>query len=491
MISLTLNIGKLFHTLEAQRTLQFMLENKYLDPTAQKAYLDGINGCVEHVMVVQETLQHAKLNKKTVHLTSFDCEDAFGSVPHMLIPHVMSHYFLPETIITYITSLYTKLQGKVCTKDWDTEIFRFLKGVFQGDPYSGVIFLIVFNPLIEHIKKHKETHGYSISTVKHGVKSVITTPFADDFNLITQNKTMHQELVTDVENKIKSMGLVIKPKKCRSLSIHKGKTVNIQFQLKDKETGDNINIASVIEKPMKFLGSEVAESNTRKAMFASLYSKLKQKLENIDNSTLRGEYKTAIYSRYALPSLRYYFSVHQIHKTHEEKLDALARLYLKKWLGIQKHGVTDTAIFHPYMLGLKAPSHLYKEAHAGNHAIVRTKGDPIVNHALDSRLEREEAWKLKNSTIVEVQNMWQKYQNEIQIKKTQGKNAVNTQNNSVKNAKKFMKDELKKQTICDWNTRVRKLTFQGDFTKLQIDEKEKFFGKVLPTISQKESCHLH
>ena len=73
------------------------------------------------------------------------------------------------------------------------------------------------------------------------------------------------------------MGLVIKPKKCRSLSIHKGTTVNIQFQLKDKETGDNINIASVIDKPMKFLGSEVAESNTPKAMFASLYSKLKQK----------------------------------------------------------------------------------------------------------------------------------------------------------------------------------------------------------------------
>ena len=40
-----------------------------------------------------------------------------------------------------------------------------------------------------------------------------------------------------------------------------------------------------------------------------------------------------------------------------------------------------------------------------------------------------------------------------------------------------MKDELKKQTICDWNTRVRKLTFQGDFTKLQIDEKENVFWK--------------
>ena len=94
-------------------------------------------------------------------------------------------------------------------------------------------------------------------------------------------------------------------------------------------------------------------------MFASLYSKLKGKLENIDKSTLRGEYKCNIYSRYALPSIRFYFSIHQIHKSHKEQLDSLARSYLKKWLDIQKHGVTDAAIFHPYMLCVKAPSKLY------------------------------------------------------------------------------------------------------------------------------------
>ena len=287
MISLTLNIGKLYHTLEAHRTLQFMLENNYLDPTAQKAYVDGINGCVEHVMVVQEILHHAKLNKKTVHLTSFDCGDAFGSVPHILIPHVMSHYQLPETIITYITTLYTKLEGKVYTKGWETDIFKFLKGVFQGDPYSGIIFLIIFKPIIEYIKKHNETHGYSISTIKKGAKSVITTPFADDFNLITHNKTIHQQLVTDVETKPKSMGLVIKPKKCRSLSIEKGKTTNIPFILKEKETGKEITVAIIIDKPLKFLGSEVAEINSPSALFVSLFSKLKEKLEKSEKSTFK------------------------------------------------------------------------------------------------------------------------------------------------------------------------------------------------------------
>ena len=216
-------------------------------------------------------------------------------------------------------------------------------------------------------------------------------------------------------------------------------------------------------------------------MFVSLFSKLKEKLENIEKSTLRGEYKAAIYSSYALPSLRFYFSVHQIHKTHEEKLDFLAKQYLKKWLGIQKHGVTDTALFHPYMLGLKAPSQVYKEAHAGNHAIVRTKGDTTVNHAIDSRLEREEAWKRKNSTTVEMENMWQKYQDENTIKIAHGIESPKGNYKNVLNAKKYMREEVKKQTICDWNTKVKKLTFQGDFTKLQIDEKENVLWKSFAT----------
>ena len=191
MISLTLNIGKLYHTLEANRTLQYMLLNDYLANSAQKAYIEGVNGCIEHVVVVQEVIEHARLNNKTTNVTWFDLQDAFESVPHVLIPYVMAHYNFPEKIFTCITSFYTKLHGKVITVEWESEVFQFLKGVFQSDPLSGIIFLVVFNPIIQYIKKHNEKHGYQITTKNSTVKNVITTPFADDFNLITHNKTKH------------------------------------------------------------------------------------------------------------------------------------------------------------------------------------------------------------------------------------------------------------------------------------------------------------
>ena len=131
----------------------------------------------------------------------------------MLIPIVMNYYNLPTQITKYITHLYSKLEGQIKTQNWEGDIFKFLKGVFQGDPFSGVIFLIIFNPIIEYIKKHKETHGYELKTEKNA-KFVNTTPFADDFNIISRNSTRHQQLVKDVENKLKSMGLIIKAPKC-------------------------------------------------------------------------------------------------------------------------------------------------------------------------------------------------------------------------------------------------------------------------------------
>ena len=173
---------------------------------------------------MKEAIQHAKLNNKTLHATWLDLKDAFGSVPHVLIPYVMSYYHIPQQIITYITSLYSKLEGKVYTKEWESEFYKFLRGVFQGDPFSGIIFLVVFNTLVEFLKKHKETHGYQISTKETGVKSVVTTPFADDFNKLTRSKSMQQNLISDIEEKLESMGLVVKPEKCRSLSIIKAKS---------------------------------------------------------------------------------------------------------------------------------------------------------------------------------------------------------------------------------------------------------------------------
>ena len=213
------------------------------------------------------------------------------------------------------------------------------------------------------------------------------------------NKAQNQKLISDIENKIKSMGLVIKPSKCASLSIQSGKSAEVTFNLTENGTMKPIEL--IKNKPQKFLGSIVTALNKPQEMFTFLSEKLNKKLENIDNSSLRGENKLKIYSRYALISMRYHLSVHDIHKIHLDKLDNIARKFLKKWLNIPSHGASDISIFHPYVLGVKTPSQLYLEGHAGNYTMMRLKFRMIrflflllktvtmLVHQLDTRFQKQ------------------------------------------------------------------------------------------------------
>ena len=124
------------------------------------------------------------------------------------------------------------------------------------------------------------------------------------------------------------------------------------------------------------------------------------------------------------------------------------------------------------MLNVKSPSQLYKEAHAGNYAMMRSKGDEVVNHMLDSRLERESGWAKKFSTTSHMHTLWQENIENGQLQETHKDEPYEVKKRKVQVAKKAMQKSIKQETLECWNEKVRKLTFQGSFMDLLIEEKE-------------------
>ena len=181
-----------------------------------------------------------------MHGTWFDLEDAFGSVPHILIEETVKRNHLPENIQNYMSSFYSNCSAVVQTPSWKSEIFRFSRGVFQGDPLSPTVFLMVFNPVLLKLQGMEEKFGYKLHS-DNSTTSVITLPYADDFCLITTDMRRHQIIINEIQDCINSMGMKLKPSKCRGLSIRSGKSENISFHI------GNHRIPSICEEDQKFL----------------------------------------------------------------------------------------------------------------------------------------------------------------------------------------------------------------------------------------------
>ena len=243
MIALTNCIGKLYHLILAKRFTTYLTKNRYIDDKFQKAFLPGINGYNEHNIVLDELVKDAKHKKRTLHVTFVDLADAFGSVPHSLFAHSLKRNNFPPEIGLYVHNFYSNLQATVQTNSFKSNILTFKRGVFQGDLLSRIIFLLVFNPVLQFLQENSK-FGYKIKEDEQ----FITLPYADDLCIITSDKTTQQRLMNKINEQIISMGMKIKPSKCRSFSLSSGKHSVIHFKF-----GGN-SIPSISEEEKKFLG---------------------------------------------------------------------------------------------------------------------------------------------------------------------------------------------------------------------------------------------
>ena len=170
-----------------------------------------------------------------------------GSVPHSLIQETLKRNHLPENIQSYLNNFYSNGTAVVQTSSWRSEPFAFKCGVFQGDPLSPTVFLMVFNPVLLKLKNMEEKFGYKLHSDSK-TTPIITLPYADDFCLITTDLRTHQKIINEIQSNICSMGMKLKPSKCRSLSIRSGTSSKISFNI------GNTSIPSISEEEQTFLG---------------------------------------------------------------------------------------------------------------------------------------------------------------------------------------------------------------------------------------------
>ena len=197
------------------------------------------------------------------------------------------------------------------------------------------------------------------------------------------------------------MGLKLKPSKCRSVSICGVTATSVPFYLSDDE------ISTLDQDSHMFLGSLITFRNKPAEVYEYIHEKLSTGLDRIDKSLIRNEHKLRVYADYLLPSLRFHLTVNDMCISHYNSLDKLANRFLKKWSGLP-HPATVAFLHMPNGLAIKRIADVYYESHTSAHISSRMKGDGVVNHFLDSRIEREGKWSSKKSVVCKSEDVFLK-----------------------------------------------------------------------------------
>ena len=105
----------------------------------QKAFTPGVAGCMEHQEKLWKTLVDAQYNQKSVNVCWIDLANAYGSVSHNLIHFALKHYNAASPFQNIVNNFYTNPSATIITKEWSTNVFRFLLVFFKG-----ILFQICF-----------------------------------------------------------------------------------------------------------------------------------------------------------------------------------------------------------------------------------------------------------------------------------------------------------------------------------------------------------
>ena len=165
-ISLQLTIYKLCAAIIARRIPSWATATSSFSP-AQKGYL-AFDGCAEHNFLLRSMLTDSRRRRRNLVLTWLDIREAFPSVSHHLMLFLMERLGLLGSILLVVQDIYSQSTIAVRTgRESYTPPHPIPQrnGVKQGCPLSPILFNIVLEGLLRHLRHWLRTRSMHLPTL--------------------------------------------------------------------------------------------------------------------------------------------------------------------------------------------------------------------------------------------------------------------------------------------------------------------------------------
>ena len=291
----------------------------------QKGFISNVNGCSEHIGVLNELIAHATRNKRDINILTLDFANAFGSVDHQQIIDGLNAIGFPPSFCNWIENLYTDNVTSFAVNGEISHCIPMNRGVRQGCPFSPILFNICLEPLLRQLLTHHKSDGYRVGNLSFNVQA-----FADDVVLISHTPEQMRNMLNTVEAFCSVTGMKLTGSKCKWLSyvIREGRRVASSETLRINE--DEIKSINITDC-LKYLGAPIAVNRGAKMKFTEDYlMKVRHQVNQLLLSPLTLSQSLDAIRRLVIPQLDFICMNGVVSMNDVKKLDENIRGLIQK-----------------------------------------------------------------------------------------------------------------------------------------------------------------
>ena len=257
--------------------------------------------CLEQLMINKTILEEVTENRRSLITMWLDYQKVFDSVPHKWLIKALELEKVPERIITAIKTLMKKWSTNVNIQYGATSIesqpIQYLRGIFQGDSGSVLLFFLSVNPLSYLLNK---LQGYGIGKTGNRNQNISHLFFIDDLKLFATNINQMKLLLDQVPQFSNDIGMKFGQSKCSYMVVEKGKTTAATVPI----TINSITINPVKEgDSYKYLGQDENLGYVGPVNKKRVTSEYYKRVKKIWKSELSAYNKHVAHNAFAVPVL--------------------------------------------------------------------------------------------------------------------------------------------------------------------------------------------
>lgn len=314
-------LWKLLTGVFAEKTYHHLSSNKLL-PVEQKGGRRGSQGTKDHLAIDKTVLRNCKRRLTNLCMAWIDFKKAYDMVPHSWVLKCLRMFGVADNIIAIMASSMPNWKTNLTANSQQLGVVSIKRGIFQGDTFSPLLFVIALIPLT--IILNKTGIGYKLEKKGPEINHLL---FMDDLKLFAKNEEQVDSLVQTVHLCCKDIGMEFGISKCAVVTMQRGKHRESRGII--LPTGETI--ADPEESGYKYLGILELDSILDGKMKETVQSAYMNRLKLLLKTKLSGGNLVKAINAWAVAVVRYSAAIVEWKKAELEEMDRRTRKMLGRY----------------------------------------------------------------------------------------------------------------------------------------------------------------